>query len=110
MKPQIEYEDFAKLDLRVLKIKSAEPHPNADKLLVLKLEGEEQERQIVAGIKSHYEPESLVGKQIAVIVNLKPVTLRGVESNGMLLAAEDSNKKLALMVPDTELISNAEIG
>ncbi len=86
--PEIAYEDFAKLALRIGLVLSAERHPNADKLLVLKVDvGEPEPRTIVAGIAAAYAPEELVGRTITVVANLKPVKLRGIVSQGMLLAA-----------------------
>ncbi len=85
---EITYDDFAKLALRIGLVLSAERHPNADKLLVLKVDvGEPEPRTIVAGIAAAYAPEDLVGKTITVVANLKPVKLRGIVSQGMLLAA-----------------------
>lgn len=94
----ISIEDFLKIDLRVAEIKHAEPHPNADKLLILKIDaGDGMEgRQIVAGIRSAYQPEELVGKKIVIVNNLAPATLRGVESQGMLLAAKDGSQVVIL--------------
>jgi len=90
-KPQIAFEDFAKIDLRVAEITHAEPHPNADKLLKLQLDdGSGEPRQICAGIKQFYNPEDLVGKKIVIVANLAPRTIRGEESRGMLLAASDA--------------------
>ena len=87
---KIPYSSFEQLDLRVGTILSAEEHPNADKLLVLSVDlGESEPRTIVAGIKSSYTLEELKGKQAIFVANLAPVTLRGVESNGMILAASD---------------------
>jgi len=86
-KPLITFEDFAKLDLRVATIITAEPHPNADRLLKLQIDLGDEQRQICAGLKTYYEPATLVGKQIVVIANLEPRTIRGEPSNGMLLAA-----------------------
>ena len=84
----IEYDDFAKVQLRTGLVLSAERHPNADKLLILQVDvGEAAPRQIVAGIAAAHSPESLVGKGIIVVVNLKPAKLRGQVSQGMLLAA-----------------------
>lgn len=92
-------DDFAKLDLRVAEIKTAKPHPNADKLLVLKVDaGENKMRQIVAGIAKHYEVDALVGKKIVIIRNLEPVTLRGEKSEGMLLAGSGKNRMEVLEV------------
>lgn len=84
----IAYDDFAKADLRTAEIVAAEPHPNADRLMVLQLKVGEKTKQIVAGIRQHYTPESLVGKTIIIVDNLQPTKLRGVESNGMLLAVK----------------------
>lgn len=95
-------DDFRRLDLRVATILSAEPHPNADRLLVLKIDLGSEQRQLVAGIRAHYAPETLVGKQIIVVANLEPATLRGVESQGMLLAASDENG-MAIVSPDKEM-------
>lgn len=84
----ITYDDFAKLELCSATILSAEAHPNADRLLVLKVDvGEKEPRQIVAGIAKHFNKDDLVGQKIVVLLNILPVTLRGVASNGMLLAA-----------------------
>ncbi len=86
-KPAVTYDDFAKLDLRVATILAAEPHPNADRLVKLQIDLGGETRQICAGIKAYYEPATLVGKQIVVVANLEPRTIRGEVSNGMLLAA-----------------------
>ena len=85
-------EPFSKLDLRVAKIVSVEDHPDADKLIVMKINLGKEERQIVAGIKKHYSKEELEGRNIIVVTNLKPAKLRGIESNGMLLAAAEQSK------------------
>lgn len=92
-KPEITFDDFAKVDLRVAKITHAEPHPNADRLLKLQLDdGSGTPRQICAGVKDYYNAEDLVGQSIVVVANLAPRSLRGEESRGMLLAASDSAK------------------
>ena len=84
----ITFEDFMKVQLKVGRVLSAEKHPDADKLLVLKVDiGEQAPRQIVAGIASRYTPDELKGRAVVVVANLKPADLRGVESQGMLLAA-----------------------
>ena len=83
----ITIEQFQQVELRVATVKEAAPHPNADRLLVLKVDLGSEERQIVAGIRAYYEPAALVGTQVVVVANLAPATLRGVESQGMLLAA-----------------------
>ena len=105
----ITIKEFEQVDIRVAAVKSAEPHPNADKLLVLRIDaGESEERTIVAGLKGHYTCEELVGKQIVVVVNLQPVKLRGVESNGMLLAATDGDR-VVLLTTDKEVSAGCKI-
>lgn len=101
-------EDFAKVKLQVAVVRKAEKVPKADKLLRLQLEVGQDQRQIVAGIAEYYEPESLVGKKIIVVTNLKPVKLRGIESNGMLLAAQKKNQ-LTLLTVDKDIPSGAKI-
>lgn len=92
-KPEITFDDFAKIDLRVAKVTRAEPHPNADKLLKLQVDdGSGTPRQICAGIRAQYSPEDLIGKSVIIVANLAPRTLRGEESRGMLLAASDAEK------------------
>lgn len=90
--------DFQQLELRVATVKAAEPHPNADRLLVLTIDAGGEDRQIVAGIRQSYDPAALVGKQIVVVANLEPATLRGVESQGMLLAARDGDRVVVVTV------------
>ena len=93
-------EDFKKIALRVGVILAASDHPQADRLLVLSVDiGEGSPRQVVAGIKGAYQPSDLIGKRVAVVTNLKPAVLRGVESQGMVLAAQDGTQ-LALLSPD----------
>lgn len=82
-------EDFNKLELRVAEIKEVQEHPNADRLYVVIVDLGDKVKQVVAGIKNYYAKEALVGKQVVVIDNLEPAMLRGVESQGMLLAASD---------------------
>jgi len=104
----ISIDDVMKLDLHIAEIITAENHPNADKLLVLQITIGEERRQIVAGIKKYYSPEELVGKKIVVITNLEPVTLRGVQSQGMLLAA-NGNEQIVLLTPDKDVPSGTRI-
>ena len=87
IKPTISFDDFLKLDMRIAKVLEVSEHPNADKLLVLKIDLGDEQRQIIAGLKGHCSPESLLGSEIVVAVNLAPRKMRGLESNGMLLAA-----------------------
>jgi methionine--tRNA ligase beta chain len=92
----ISIDEFRKVELKIATIKSAEPHRNADKLMVLQIDLGTEERQICAGLRSHYTPEELVGRQIVVVANLETATLRGLESQGMLLAASDEGRVIIL--------------
>lgn len=95
-KPPIKFDDFSRVDLRVARVVHAEPHPNADKLLKLQVDdGTGVPRQICAGIRANYAPESLIGKNIIIVANLEPRIIRGEESRGMLLAASDIPKDAA---------------
>jgi tRNA-binding protein len=106
----IQFDDFAKLDLRVATIKAAEEHPNADKLIVLKVDTVGGERQIIAGIRGYYEPEQLVGMQIVIVANLAPRTMRGLESQGMLLAASsDDRSQVILVSPEKPIDPGAQV-
>lgn len=105
-KPEITINDFDKVDIRVGVIKSCEKHPKADKLLVSQIDIDGEVRQIVSGIAAYYKPEEMVGKKVLVVVNLKPVTLRGVESFGMILCEERDGK---LAVLEAKLDSGAKI-
>ncbi len=102
----INYDDFAKLDLRVATVIECKPHPNANKLLVLQIElaGGER-RQICAGLRAVYPPEQLVGKQIIVVANLAPRTMRGEVSQGMLLAASDPATSKVIIVSPSEPVA-----
>lgn len=104
----ITIEDFQKLELRVGTVMAAAPHPNADRLLVLQVRLGDEDRQIVAGIRAHYEPATLVGRQVVVVANLAPVTLRGVESRGMLLAAA-AEERLVFVTPERPIPSGATV-
>lgn len=90
--PGITFDDFAKVDLRVATVLKAEPHPNADKLLVLQVDLGQEHRQILAGIRQFCDPADLVGRQIIVVANLAPRSMRGLESQGMLLAASTPDR------------------
>jgi methionyl-tRNA synthetase len=103
----IEITDFTKVDLRVAEILTAARVPKADKLLVLTVDiGEAEPRQILAGIAQYYEPETLVGRKIAVVANLKPRKLRGLESQGMLLAASVGEAGKPVIATFTEDVPN----
>ena len=105
---KISIDDFRKIELKVATIKSAEAHPNADKLIVLQIDLGGEQRQICAGIRNHYTPEELVGKQIVVVANLETAKLRGLESQGMLLAASDEGRVI-IMTPEKPVQSGASV-
>jgi len=114
-KPEIQYEDFTRLDLRIATIASAEVHPNADRLLKLQVDLGDHQRQICAGIRAYYDPADLVGRQVLVVVNLAPRTIRGEESNGMLLAAsvrhgeEDQVLDVVVLSPSKSVPNGASV-
>lgn len=105
---KVEYEDFAKLKLKTAKVISAEKVEGTDKLLKLQIDLGDEQRQIVAGVAQYYTPEQMVGKTLVIIANLKPAKIRGVESDGMLLAAK-SGKEFVLISTDTEIPPGAAI-
>ena len=108
-KPEIEYDDFMKMQFQVGEIIACEEVPKSKKLLCSQVRIGSQVKQIVSGIKKHYSAEEMVGKKVMVLVNLKPAKLAGVLSEGMLLCAEDENGELSLMVPEKEMPNGAEI-
>ncbi len=108
-KPEITYDDFSKLQFQVGEIIACEEVKKSKKLLCSQVKIGNQVKQIVSGIKAHYSAQEMVGKKVMVLVNLKPATLAGVVSEGMLLCAEDENGELALLVPEKEMPSGAEI-
>lgn len=107
IKEEITIDDFSKVELKVGTIIECEKHPKADRLLVEKIDMGEEIRQVVSGIADTYKPEELIGKQVIVVTNLKPVKLRGVDSNGMILCAS-SEKGLSIISPITEM-SNGSV-
>ncbi len=115
-KPTIQFDDFARLDLRVATILRAEPHPNADRLLKLQIDLNGEQRQICAGIRAYCEPETLVGRQIVVVANLAPRKIRGEQSNGMLLAASvtdgdsDEVRDVVLLGPARAVPAGSVVG
>lgn len=104
----ITLDEFKKMDLRIADVIEAHPHPQADKLVVLKIKIGEEEKQLVAGIKAFYNPEVLPGKQIVVINNLESASIRGIESQGMLLAVKD-DEGIALLSPDRKVSSGSQV-
>ena len=108
-KPEITYDDFAKMQFQVGKILECEEVKKSKKLLVSKVQIGSEVRQIVSGIKAYYKPEEMVGRTVMVLTNLKPATLAGIVSEGMILCAEDADGNLALMAPDKAMPAGAEI-
>lgn len=109
VKPEIQYDDFAKLDFRVGTIISAEKVAKADKLLQLQVDLGFEIRTIVSGIAMHFKPEEIVGKQVTVVANLAPRKMRGIESNGMILMAEDAAGKLHFINPEIAIDNGASV-
>ena len=107
--PEISYDDFSKLQFQVGVIVKCEEVKKSNKLLCSQVKIGNQVKQIVSGIKQHYSAEEMVGKKVMVLVNLKPATLAGVVSEGMLLCAEDADGNLALMTPEKDMPSGAQI-
>lgn len=101
----IQFDDFAKIQLRVATVLECIPHPNADKLLVLQIDLGDEKRQICAGLRQHYQPEQLVGKQVVVVANLAPRQMRGQVSQGMLLAATDPQTAKVIVINPGEPVA-----
>lgn len=108
-KPEIQYDDFAKLELKTGIIREAEKVPKADKLLKLLVDMGAEKRTIVSGIALHYTPEEIIGKQVVVVANLAPRKMRGIESQGMILMAEDSAGKLHFVAPENVIDPGAGV-
>ena len=109
IKSEIVFEDFAKIDLRIGTIVAAEKVEKADKLLKLSVDLGFETRTIVSGIALHFKPEDIIGKQVTVVVNLAPRKMRGIESNGMILMAEDKSGKLHFVNPDTKIDEGSSV-
>ncbi len=106
---RISIDDFAKVELKTAEVLEVEKVEGADKLLKLQIKVGEENRQIVAGIAEHYSPKELVGKKIVVVANLKPAVIRGVESNGMLLAVSTKDSVILVTPEDTDVPSGLRI-
>ena len=110
VKAEITFDDFAKLDLRVGKVVEVAAHPNADKLLVLKVDLGFEVRTICAGIKAFYAPEAILGRNIIIVANLAPRKLRGIESHGMLLAASnDDHSQVVLLTTEKDDVAAGSV-
>ncbi|MCB9799951.1 MAG: methionine--tRNA ligase subunit beta [Candidatus Omnitrophica bacterium] len=104
----ISIQDFMNAELRIAEIEDVQEHPNADRLYVLKIKVGQEQKQIVAGIRKHYGRDELKGKKIVIVNNLEPAVIRGVESNGMLLAASHEDQ-FSLVVPERQMTHGAKI-
>jgi len=109
VKSEIVFDDFAKIDLKVGTILSAEKVEKADKLLKLEVDLGFEKRIIVSGIALHFDPAAIVGKQVVVVANLAPRKMRGIESNGMILLAEDAAGKLHFVTPENAINAGAGV-
>jgi len=104
----VSFEEFKKLSIKIARIKEVKDHPNADKLYIIKIDIGGEEREVVAGIKKAYKPEDLKEKLVAVIDNMEPATIRGVESKAMILAATDGEKTVVIS-PDKEVSPGSKV-
>src|SRR6185312_12423166 len=109
IKPEIVFDDFAKIDLKVGTILSAEKIEKADKLLKLEIDLGFEKRTILSGIAQHFSPEEITGKQVVVVANLAPRKMRGIESNGMILMAEDAEGKLHFVKPENTIENGSSV-
>jgi methionyl-tRNA synthetase len=109
LKAEIQFDDFAKIDLRTGIILSAQKVPKADKLLQLEVDLGFEKRTILSGIAMHFEPEAIVGKQVVVVANLAPRKMRGIDSNGMILMAEDEQGKLHFVQPENLILGGSKV-
>ncbi len=104
----VSIEDFQKLEFIIAKITDVQEHSNADRLYVIKVDTGSEERQLVAGIRPSYTPEELIGKNVVIVNNLEPATIRGEESQGMILAASDDNG-MSVLMPDKEVALGSKV-
>lgn len=106
----ISYDDFQNVELRVAEILEAERVPKTDKLLKLRVSLGEEERTLVAGIAAHYAPEDIIGFKVIIVANLEPATIRGIESNGMILAVHGGDDGLALLTTNKPAPNGGRVG
>jgi methionyl-tRNA synthetase len=106
----VEFEDFEKLDIRVGKVIECEPVPKSSKLLRFTLEVGSETRQILSGISKYHKPEELIGKNVVFIANFKPRKMMGLESQGMIMSAVNSDGKLVVISPSKEVANGCEVG
>ena len=104
----INIKEFMKVELIVAQVKEVREHPNADRLYIIKVDTGSEERQVVAGIRLNYTPEELVGRRVVIAANLEAATIRGEESNGMILAASDENG-ISVLSPDKDVALGSRV-
>ncbi len=104
----LSFDEFKKMEIKSARILEVKEHPEADRLYIVDIDLGDEKRQIVAGIRAHYSPDDLIGRNIAVVTNLKPAVIRGVESNGMLLAGSDDNT-ISILTFDKDLAPGSVI-
>jgi len=109
-KAEVTFDDFAAMDIRTATVLAAERVPKTDKLLKLSIDTGIDQRTIVSGIAEYYSPEDMVGKQICILANLAPRTIRGIESRGMILMAKQGDGKMRFITPQEVLANGAQIG
>jgi methionyl-tRNA synthetase len=106
----ISFEEFSKVQLRVGRVIEAHDHPNADKLIVLQVDIGTEKRQMCAGLKGHYTPQQLVGKNLVIVTNLAPRKMRGIDSNGMLLAAlTPDQSRVVVLTTDSDIAPGSHV-
>jgi methionyl-tRNA synthetase len=108
-KENISYEDFGKMDIRTGTILEAVKVPKTKKLMQLKIDTGMDIRTVVSGISEFFEPETIIGKQVCLLANLEPREIKGIQSQGMILLAEDSNGKLVFVAPETDVDNGSEV-
>ena len=104
----IDIKEFMKLELIIAQVKEVKEHPNADRLYVIKVDTGSEERQLVAGIRPSYTPEELIGRRVVVAANIEPATIRGEESQGMILAASDESG-ISVLSPDRDVALGSRV-
>jgi len=108
-KPSTSFDDFSKMDIRVGTILTAERVPKTDKLMKLTIDTGIDQRTVVSGIAEHYKPENIIGQQVTILVNLEPRKIKGIESQGMILMAENANGELAFVSPVKSMENGAGV-
>ena len=109
VQPVLTFDEFKKMQLVIGKVKSVENHPDADKLYLVQVDLGTEIRQVVAGLRPYYTPDQLVGKSVVIVANLATAKIRGVDSNGMLLAASDENGRAILLQPDADVPAGSKV-